>query len=198
SRSVTSAATAVAPAASIRGLAAGSESIPATPAPAPASRRQSAAPMNPPAPVTAILRPRSSAPSAIGADHILARVLRPARAPKLRPLVRTAAAAAIAAAVAVPLLRRRLRVPAPATLAAVVAGPLGLAVLRPRTRGRDAALFALQMWAFLVAGELPGARLQRALAGRGGASALDRVLSVVHWAWFAEPHAALLYLLVRR
>jgi len=153
--------------------------------------------------------------------------LRPARAPKLRPLVRTAAAAAIAAAVAVPLLRRRLRVPAPATLAAVVAGPLGLAVLRPRTRGRDAALFALQMWAFLVAhelpyddpdrlrrrlrvsypiavdrligaGELPGARLQRALAGRGGASALDRVLSVVHWAWFAEPHAALLYLLVRR
>ena len=53
-------------------------------------------------------------------------------------------------------LRRRFRVPAAVTRrGATVAGPLGLAVLRPATEARDAALFALQMWAFTVVHELP-------------------------------------------
>lgn len=109
----------------------------------------------------------------------------------------------------------------------MVAGPVSLAVLRPRTRARDAALFALQMWAFTVvhelpydnperlrarlkvrypiatdrmigAGTLPNTRLQRTLS-RGGATRLqDRFLSMVHWAWFFEPHLSLIWILLRR
>jgi membrane-associated phospholipid phosphatase len=141
-------------------------------------------------------------------------------------VVRVAAAAALAAAVAVPLARRRLRIPAGATVAATAAGPFALAVLFPRTRGRDAALFALQMWAFTVihelpydhpdrlrarlrvrypitvdrflgAGELPNVRLQRAFSRPGEVTRLDRVLAIVHWAWFLEPHLALTWILLR-
>jgi membrane-associated phospholipid phosphatase len=133
--------------------------------------------------------------------------------------------ACLAAAIVVPLVRKRFAVSPAVTTVAVAAGPAALAVLRPRTKGRDAALFALQMWAFtmihelpyddpeglrrrlrirypiavdrgLGAGELPGVRLQRALASRGGANALDHVLALIHWAWFLEPHLALTYVLV--
>lgn len=112
------------------------------------------------------------------------------------------------------------------TVVAVGAGPIAAAVLRPRTRRRDAALFALQMWAFTIAhelpfdnpeglrrrlrirypifadrmiglGELPTIRLQRALGRVGRVTPLDRVLSAVHWAWFVQPHLALFYILVR-
>ncbi len=108
----------------------------------------------------------------------------------------------------------------------MAAGPLALAVLRPRSRGRDAALFTLQMWAFTVAhelpyddpeklrrrlavrypiaadrvlglGELPNLRLQRALSRPGQVTALDRVLSAVHWSWFFEPHLTLLFVQAR-
>jgi membrane-associated phospholipid phosphatase len=128
--------------------------------------------------------------------------------------------------IAVPLLRRRLRVPAPVTVAATAAGPFALAVLLPRTKARDAALFGLQMWAFTIIhelpyddperlkrrlqvrypipvdrvlglGELPNLRLQRAFSRPGEVTALDRVLAAVHWAWFVEPHLALLWILVR-
>ena len=151
---------------------------------------------------------------------------RPRPSSALRMAVRAGAAGAIAAAVAVPLLRRRLRVPATATALACASGPLALAVLHPRSHKRDIGLFALQMWAFtmvhelpyddpealrrrlridytirvdrvLGAGELPNARLQRALARPGRVGALDRFLSVVHWAWFMEPHLALLWILAR-
>ena len=54
-----------------------------------------------------------------------------------------------------PLLRRRLRLPAAATVVATVAGPFGLAILKPRTKARDAFLFAQQMWAFTMVHELP-------------------------------------------
>jgi membrane-associated phospholipid phosphatase len=126
----------------------------------------------------------------------------------------------------VPLLRRRLRVPAPVTIAATAAGPFALAVLLPRTKARDAALFGLQMWAFTIIhelpydyperlrrrlqvrypipvdrvlglGELPNLRLQRAFSRPGEVTALDRALAIVHWAWFVEPHLALLWILVR-
>jgi len=123
-------------------------------------------------------------------------------------------------------MRRRWRVPAAATTAAAVAGPLAVAVLRPRTPGRDVALFAMQMWGFamahelpyddpealrrrlrirypirsdrlLGAGELPTIRLQRALARPADVTTLDRALSAAHWAWFFQPHLSLLYVLGR-
>ena len=141
-------------------------------------------------------------------------------------MVRAAAAGALAAAVVVPLARRRLRIPAGVTISATAGGPFALAVLFPRTRRRDAALFAMQMWAFTVihelpydrpdrlrerlrvryaiavdrflgAGELPNVRLQRAFSRPGEVTSLDRVLAVIHWAWFIEPHLALVWILLR-
>jgi membrane-associated phospholipid phosphatase len=146
--------------------------------------------------------------------------------PAARLAVRAGAGAALAGAIAVPLMRRRLKVPAPLTLAAVAAGPLSVAVLRPRTARRDVALFALQMWAFAMAhelpyddpealrrrlrirypialdrrlggGELPSVRLQRALSRPGEVTTLDRVLSIAHWGWFLQPHLSLVWVLIR-
>ena len=140
--------------------------------------------------------------------------------------MRVVAGAAVLASVALPLLRRRRRIPASLTTASLVAGPLAIAVLWPRTRGRDIALFAHQMWGFTMAhelpyddpeallrrlrvrypivsdriiglGELPNVRLQRAFSRPGRVTALDRALSLVHWAWFMEPHAALLFVQTR-
>jgi membrane-associated phospholipid phosphatase len=140
--------------------------------------------------------------------------------------VRLVATAALAASIAVPLIRRQRRIPAGATVAALVAGPMALAVLRPRTRGRDIALFSLQMWGFVMAhelpyddpealrrrlkirypivadrvlglGRLPNARLQSAISRVGEVTTLDRFLSVVHWAWFMEPHLSLLFVQTR-
>jgi membrane-associated phospholipid phosphatase len=140
--------------------------------------------------------------------------------------VRAGAAGALAAAFAVPLLRRRARIPSPVTLAACAAGPLAVAVVRPRTRGRDVALFAMQMWGFTMAheipydeparlrarlrsrypivsdrligmGRLPNLRLQRALRRLDRVSLVDHVLAWVHWLWFIEPYAALVYILLR-
>ena len=113
------------------------------------------------------------------------------------------------------------------TIAATAAGPFALAVLLPRTKARDAALFGLQMWAFTIVhelpyddperlrrrlrvrypipvdralglGELPNVRLQRAFSRPGEVTALDRVLAIVHWAWFVEPHLALAWILACR
>jgi membrane-associated phospholipid phosphatase len=140
--------------------------------------------------------------------------------------LRAGATAALAAAVAVPLLRRRLRVPAGATIASCAAGPLALTVLYPRSRKRDVALFAMQMWAFTMVhelpyddperlrarlrarypivvdraiglGQLPNARLQRALARFRRVETLDRALTWVHWLWFMEPYIALVWILLR-
>jgi len=126
----------------------------------------------------------------------------------------------------VPLARRRLRIHPAVTTAAVAAAPVAVAILRPRTRARDAVLYGLQMWAFTIAhelpfddperlrarlryrypivvdrligrGELPTTRLQRALGEPGTVTKLDRALSLVHWMWFAQPHLALLYILLR-
>jgi membrane-associated phospholipid phosphatase len=137
-----------------------------------------------------------------------------------------AAGTTLAAAVALPLVRRRLGVPTAVTATTVAAGPLALAVLKPRSRGRDVALFALQMWAFTVThelpyddpqrlrerlkvrypiaidraiglGVLPSVRLQRALSRTGTVTPVDRVLSWVHWVWFFEPHVTLLFVQAR-
>jgi membrane-associated phospholipid phosphatase len=132
----------------------------------------------------------------------------------------------VGAAIALPLVRKRLRIPGPVTLAVSASGPLAVAVLAPRSRKRDVALFAMQMWAFTVvhempyddperlrrrlytrypiridsgigAGRLPGARLQTLLAGRRHTAALDSFLTVTHWLWFFEPYAVLSWILVR-
>ena len=132
----------------------------------------------------------------------------------------------MAASIALPPLRKRLGMRPATTIAVAAAGPPALAILKPRTRARDVALYALQMWGFTMAheipyddpealrrrlrihypirldrvaggGELPNARLQRALADPQEPNALDRFLSLVHWAWFFVPHATLVYVLVR-
>jgi membrane-associated phospholipid phosphatase len=138
--------------------------------------------------------------------------------------VKGAAAAALAAAFVVPLMRKKRGIHPAMTTAAMAAGPPALAVLRPRTRLRDAGMYALQMWMFVMGhelpyddpgraesrlrvgypirvdraiggGELPNVRVQRALAGLGKANVVDRFLSWVHWSWFFEPHAALAWIL---
>jgi membrane-associated phospholipid phosphatase len=140
--------------------------------------------------------------------------------------LRAGAAAALGAAFAVPLARRKAKIPVPATIAACAGGPLAVAVLRPRSRGRDVALFALQMWGFIMVhelpyddperlrsrlrsrypivtdrlvgfGRLPNARLQRALSRVPRIGALNFFLTWVHWLWFLEPYFALLYILLR-
>jgi membrane-associated phospholipid phosphatase len=134
--------------------------------------------------------------------------------------------AAVGAAITVPFVRRRLRIPAPVTVAACAAGPLALAVLQPRSKRRDVALFALQMWAFTVVhempyddpgrlrarlrsrypivvdkaiggGRLPGARLQRAFARLPKVGLVNHALTWAHWLWFIEPYLALVVILVR-
>ena len=146
--------------------------------------------------------------------------------PVLRLAVRAGAGTALAAAFAVPLARRRLRIPPSVTVAACAGGPLALAVLTPRTKKRDVALFALQMWAFTVVheipyddpealrrrlrtrypiaidrtigrGSLPNARLQRAFARMPRVGRLNKFLAWVHWIWFLEPYLALILILIR-
>ena len=140
--------------------------------------------------------------------------------------MRAGAAGVVGAAFAVPLLRKRLRIPAPVTVAACAGGPLALAVLYPRSKKRDVALYAMQMWAFIMVheipyddpdrlrarlrsrypiaadrviggGKLPNLRLQRALARVPGVGVIDRFLTWTHWLWFFEPYLALALILVR-
>jgi hypothetical protein len=146
--------------------------------------------------------------------------------PALRAAIRAGATGVVAAAVAVPLLRRRARIPAPVTVAACFGGPPALAVLSPRSKKRDVVLFSMQMWAFtmvheipfdhperlrarlltrypivldraLGGGRLPNARLQRALSRVRHVKVLDRFLTWTHWLWFFEPYLALALILVR-
>jgi len=107
------------------------------------------------------------------------------------------------------------------------AAPVGLCVAVRRSRTRDVATCALQMWAYVAAyesphddvsaqerrvhvdypividrvlglGELPTVRLQRTLARANRWTTLDGVLVWTHWSWFLVPHAALAYILWRR
>jgi membrane-associated phospholipid phosphatase len=107
----------------------------------------------------------------------------------------------VAAGVLAPLVRKRVNAPPLVVQGVAFGAPLGLCIAMRRSRGRDVATCALQMWAYLAAyktphddpdaqvervhvdypiaadrvlglGELPTVRLQRALAG-SGASAAD-------------------------
>jgi membrane-associated phospholipid phosphatase len=94
------------------------------------------------------------------------------------------------------------------------------------SRPRAAAVYALQMWAYLAhydmpdddpewinrrlkvrypivadrllgRGEIPTLRLQRALA-RNGVGRHDTLLSWLHWSWFIVPHGSVTYVLLRK
>jgi membrane-associated phospholipid phosphatase len=128
--------------------------------------------------------------------------------------------------VSTPLARHRLRLRTPAVTALSFQAPAALALATPRSRIRDAGIYALQMWAYyahydmpdddperlrrrtridypialdraLGAGETPTTRLQRALGAPGEVRRHDLALSWVHWSWFFVPHTALAYVLVR-
>ena len=104
--------------------------------------------------------------------------------------------------------------------------PAALCVAVPRSRTRDVAVCALNMWAYLAAYEMPNddpealaarvrvdypiavdralglgvsptLRLQRAFSAPGSINRLERVLVWCHWTWFAVPHATVLYVLWR-
>jgi membrane-associated phospholipid phosphatase len=111
----------------------------------------------------------------------------------------------VAAGVAAPLVRKRVSAPPLLVQAVAFGAPLGLCVAMRRSRGRDVAACALQMWAYVAAyksphddphaqrdrvhidypivadrvlglGELPTVRLQRALARHEAGAARWRAL----------------------
>jgi membrane-associated phospholipid phosphatase len=128
--------------------------------------------------------------------------------------------------VAAPALRRRVKLPPAAILGAAAAAPIALAVAVPRSRKRDAAVCALNMWAYVAAYEMPHddpgklaarvkvsypivadrvlglgvpptLRLQRWFATPGKVNGFERVLVWCHWLWFMVPHGTVAYLLLR-
>ena len=132
----------------------------------------------------------------------------------------------MAVGVATPLLRHRLRLSAPVVALLSWQAPAALAIATPRSRTRDAAIYALQMWVYfahfdmpddkpdvllrrlrveypiridsaLGGGTPPTIRLQRALGRPGSLRPHDLALSCVHWSWFGVPHGTLAYILLR-
>jgi membrane-associated phospholipid phosphatase len=112
------------------------------------------------------------------------------------------------------------------TVVACYSAPLALAVLHPRSKKRDVAIFAMQMFAFIVVhelpydhperlrsrlrsrypivvdrliggGRLPSARLQKLVSRLPRSGAVNRVLAWTHWLWFFEPYLALAVVLAR-
>jgi hypothetical protein len=132
------------------------------------------------------------------------------------------------AGVAAPLLRHRLKLRRPVVSALAWSAPYALTLAVPRSRGRDAGVYALQMFAYLAHYEMPNddpdallrrlridypirvdraigrgvpptVRLQRRLgAGEGVVKRHDLWLSWVHWIWFFVPHTTVVYILIRR
>ena len=146
------------------------------------------------------------------------------RMSRRRPLV-LVALGAVVAGVALPLARRRLGLHPAVTAIAAAAAPIGASVALPRSRKRDVAVYALQMWGYIVVHELPhddpeklerrahidypidfdrlvfgtapNAALQRALSRPGRSTILDHALTYSHWAWFLQPHLAAGWILWR-
>jgi hypothetical protein len=69
--------------------------------------------------------------------------------------LRRLALVAAAIGAATPLVRRRLDLPRPVTSVLSWQAPVAVAWALPRTRGRDAAIYALQMWAYIAHYEMP-------------------------------------------
>ena len=142
-------------------------------------------------------------------------------------LIRTAAWGVVAAGFLAPLVRHRLALRPPVVLAAAGAAPLALCVAVPRSRTRDVAVCAAQMWAYVAGyemphdnpealrrrvhfdypvcidrvlglGTLPTVRLQRLLGTPETVHRRDAVLVWAHWVWYFVPHGTIAYLLWRR
>jgi membrane-associated phospholipid phosphatase len=140
--------------------------------------------------------------------------------------LRRLALVAAAIGAATPVLRHRLNLPRPVTSALSWQAPIAVAWALPRTRGRDAAIYALQMWAYIAhyempndkpeqllrrlrvsypirvdrvlgCGEMPTVRLQRALGRPGEVLPHDKFLSAIHWSWFFVPHGSVAFILLR-
>jgi membrane-associated phospholipid phosphatase len=67
-----------------------------------------------------------------------------------------------------------------------------------RLRARVRVRYPVVVDRALGLGELPGLRLQRALARPGRIGRADQVLIWSHWIWFFVPHSTVAYLLLRR
>jgi membrane-associated phospholipid phosphatase len=125
------------------------------------------------------------------------------------------------------VLRRRLKLPPAAVLGAAGISPMAMCVAARRSRPRDVAVCALQMWAYIAAyempnddperlasrtlvsypiaidrllglGELPTLRLQRGFSTPGAVNRVERALALSHWIWFLTPHTSLAYVLLRK
>lgn len=145
---------------------------------------------------------------------------------RARTAISAAAWGAVALGVAAPLVRRRAKLPPLVVTAASAAAPFALCVVVPRSPRRDVAVVLLQMHSYVAAyqmphddpaalearvlvrypvavdrvlglGELPGLRLQRALATEGVVRRRDQVLVWSHWLWFLVPHGTVAYVLAR-
>src|SRR3954451_1342390 len=82
----------------------------------------------------------------------------------MRAPLRRLALIAAAIGAAAPPLRRRLNLPRPVTSVLAWQAPVALAWALPRTRGRDAAIYALQMWAYVAHYEMPNDKPDELLA----------------------------------
>jgi membrane-associated phospholipid phosphatase len=105
--------------------------------------------------------------------------------------------------------------------------PLALMLATRPSRRRAAAVYALQMWAYIAhydmpdddpdfisrrlrirypitldrllgGGQIPTVRLQRSLGRKGQVLPHDTLLSWLHWSWFVVPHGSVAYVLWRR
>jgi membrane-associated phospholipid phosphatase len=138
-----------------------------------------------------------------------------------------ASLAATVSCVAAVRARKKLGLPRPVATAWAFGAPVALTCGFRRSRFRDGAVWAAQMWAYKNAFEIPhdaeqrhrqrtridypialdtrlggGAppsqRLQRSLRTRGELNWLDKGMSFFYWTWEAEPHLALLWIRWRR
>ncbi len=111
-------------------------------------------------------------------------------------------------------------------LASAALAPVAAAVILPPGRRRQAAVCALNMWAYLAAyempnddpealrrrvrvgypitidtmlglGQTPTVRLQRTFARPGSINRFERVLVWSHWLWFTVPHVSVAYVMLR-
>ncbi len=144
-----------------------------------------------------------------------------------RKAIRTAAWTAVALGVVTPIVRRRLRLRARTVLATTALAPAALAVVLRPSRKRSVLIVCAQMWSYFAAyempaddpdkqrsrvridypirtdrllglGRIPTVRLQHALHRPGRFQWWEKVLSWSHWIWFAVPHVAAAYVLVKR
>jgi membrane-associated phospholipid phosphatase len=138
----------------------------------------------------------------------------------------------VAAGIAAPMVRRHITRGRFGKRTAIVSAlswqaPAALVLATRPSQLRAAAVYALQMWAYIAhydmpdddpdwiarrlkiqypitcdrllgLGEIPTIRLQRRLGRPGEVRLHDTLLSVLHWSWFFVPHGSVAYVLKKR